>query len=89
MTIAEQIYAIVEILPHEQASEILTFAKSIRAKHLGSSQFIHEVDSETSQFISFKTSLRRLHDLTQDLPTVDPVALIRSGREELDERGCV
>lgn len=89
MTIAEQIYAIVEILPHNQASEILNFAEFIRAKHLETSQFIHEVDPETSQSVSFKTSPRRLDDLTRDLPTVDPVALIRTGREELDEQGCV
>lgn len=34
MTIAEQIYELVKSLPPDQANEILTFAESIRAKHL-------------------------------------------------------
>jgi hypothetical protein len=33
MTLAEQIYALVKTLPPEQASEVLTFAESFRAKH--------------------------------------------------------
>jgi hypothetical protein len=33
MTLAEQIYALVKTLPPEQASEVLTFAKSFRAQH--------------------------------------------------------
>ncbi len=45
MTIAEQIYAIVETLPKDQASEILTFALIICAKHNSANQRIDTVDS--------------------------------------------
>lgn len=38
MTIAEQIYELVKSLPQDQASEILTFAESIRAKYLNANQ---------------------------------------------------
>lgn len=44
MTIAEQIYALVKSLPQDQASEILTFAEFIRAKHLNANQSIGTVD---------------------------------------------
>jgi hypothetical protein len=43
MTIAEQIYELVKSLPQEQASEILTFAEFIRAKHLNANQPIDTV----------------------------------------------
>jgi hypothetical protein len=43
MTIAEQIYELVKSLPQEQASEILTFAEFIRAKHLNANQAIDTV----------------------------------------------
>jgi hypothetical protein len=45
MTIAEQIYALVKSLPQDQASEVLTFATSIHAKHLKDSQSFAEIDS--------------------------------------------
>lgn len=48
MTIIEQIYAIVKTLPQDQASEILTFAEFIRAKHLNAHQSTDTVDSLTS-----------------------------------------
>ncbi|MCY7324194.1 MAG: hypothetical protein LH660_20930 [Phormidesmis sp. CAN_BIN36] len=89
MTIAEQIYTLVKDLPQEQASEVLTFAELIRTKLLNASSPISPIDPKVSRSTSFKASLTRLHDLTQDLPVVDPVALIQVGREELDERGCV
>ncbi len=44
MTVIEQIYAIVKTLPQNQASEILTFAKSIRAKYLNGNQSTDTVD---------------------------------------------
>jgi hypothetical protein len=44
MTIAEQIYALVKSLPPDQASEVLTFAKSIRANHLKATQPIGAID---------------------------------------------
>lgn len=34
MSIAEQIYALVKSLPQEQASEVLTFAEFVYARHL-------------------------------------------------------
>ncbi|TAF37337.1 MAG: DUF2281 domain-containing protein [Oscillatoriales cyanobacterium] len=45
MTIAEQIYAIAKILPKDQASEILTFAEFVCAKHLSANQQTDTVDS--------------------------------------------
>jgi hypothetical protein len=45
MTIAEQIYTLVKSLPQDQASEILTFAEFIRAKHLNPHQIVNSVDS--------------------------------------------
>ena len=89
MTIAEQIYTLVKDLPPEQASEVLTFAELIRTKLLNASSPVGTIHPKASQSTSFKAFLTRLHNLTQDLPVVDPVALIRVGREELDERGCV
>jgi hypothetical protein len=38
MTIAEQIYELVKSLPQDQASKILMFAESVRAKHLNTNQ---------------------------------------------------
>ena len=84
-TIAEQIYALVKTLPAAQASEVLVFAEMIRAK-LSNSQANHPIKPQVAQSTSFKASLNRLHELTQDLSPVDPVDLIRVGREELDER---
>ena len=48
MTVIEQIYAIVNTLPQNQASEILTFAEFIRAKYLNAHQSTDTVDSLTS-----------------------------------------
>jgi Protein of unknown function (DUF2281) len=45
MTVAEQIYALVKSLPQDQASEVLTFAEFIHAKHLKDSQSSSTVDS--------------------------------------------
>jgi hypothetical protein len=45
MTIAEQIYALVKFLPQDQASEVLTFAEFIHAKHLKDNQSFSAVDS--------------------------------------------
>ncbi|MFM7364587.1 MAG: DUF2281 domain-containing protein [Cuspidothrix sp.] len=44
MTIAEQIYAIAQTLPQDQADEILTFAEFIRAKHLNANQTVKNLD---------------------------------------------
>ncbi|MBW4422513.1 MAG: DUF2281 domain-containing protein [Myxacorys californica WJT36-NPBG1] len=44
MAIPEQIYEIVKTLPPEQANEILTFAKFIRAKHLNANRSTKAVD---------------------------------------------
>jgi len=48
MTIAEQIYEIVKTLPKDQASEILTFAEFIRAKHLSANKPIDRGNSPIS-----------------------------------------
>jgi hypothetical protein len=45
MTIAEQIYALVKSLPQDQASEVLTFAEFIHAKHLKDDQSLSAADS--------------------------------------------
>lgn len=45
MDIAEQIYALVKTLPQKEASEVLTFAESIRTKHLNTTPPINSVDS--------------------------------------------
>lgn len=45
MTVIEQIYAIVNTLPQNQASEILTSAEFIRAKYLNANQSTDTVDS--------------------------------------------
>jgi len=47
MSIIEQIYEIVETLPQEQASEILTFAEFIRSQHLNANQSIGTLDTST------------------------------------------
>ncbi|MEB3338292.1 MAG: DUF2281 domain-containing protein [Leptolyngbyaceae bacterium] len=88
MTIAEQIYALVKTLPQDQAGEILTFAELVCAKHLNTPQPMRESVPNVTLSASFKASLRHLHNLTQDFPSMDPVALVWAGREELDERGC-
>ncbi|TVP62194.1 MAG: DUF2281 domain-containing protein [Nodularia sp. (in: Bacteria)] len=45
MTIAEQIYALVNSLPQDQAHEVLTFAEFIRAKYLKTNQPIDTVET--------------------------------------------
>lgn len=43
MTIAEQIYDLVKSLPQDQASEILTFAEFVHAKHLNARRTLDSV----------------------------------------------
>jgi hypothetical protein len=88
MTLAEQIYLLVKTLPPEQAGEVLTFAEFIVTKHQNVNQSISQVAPIATGSVSFKNSLTRLYDLTQDCPSADPVALIQEGREALNERGC-
>lgn len=83
MTIAEQIYKLVQNLPQDQASEVLTFTEFVCAKHLN----ITSLNSIKS--MDFKGSLERLYNLTQDSPAIDPVAWIQEGRQDLNERGCL
>ncbi len=87
MTIAEQIYTLVRVLPPDQASKVLIFAEAIHAKFMNVGKSIDTAQPNSSKAVSFKASLHRLHQLTQDLPTVDPVALIQAGRDALDARG--
>jgi hypothetical protein len=86
MTIAEQIYLLVKTLPEEQADEVLTFAEFVCAKHQNTAQPTDHPASQGKSSVSFKDSLKRLYDLTQDFPSVDPVALVREGREVLSDR---
>ncbi|KAM3115519.1 DUF2281 domain-containing protein [Phormidesmis sp. 146-33] len=87
MTIAEQIYTLVRTLPQDQASTILMFAEFVSAKHLNANQTTSPTFLNNSQSASFKAGLDRLHALTENLPSTDPVALIQEGREELSDRG--
>ncbi|HIK31977.1 MAG TPA: DUF2281 domain-containing protein [Oscillatoriales cyanobacterium M59_W2019_021] len=48
MTIAEQIYAIVQTLPPDRANEILSFAEFIRAKHLKAQESLEPTDTTLS-----------------------------------------
>ena len=43
MTIAEQVYELVRLLPQDQASEVLTFAESIRARHFKANHPLEEI----------------------------------------------
>jgi hypothetical protein len=87
MTIAEQIYTLVKTLPQDQAGTILTFAEFVCAKHLNANQITSPTSLNNSQSASFRASLDRLHALTEDLPSTDPVALIQEGRDGLSDRG--
>jgi len=89
MTIADQIYTLVKAFPPEQASEVLLFAEFVRTKFGDRSHPTQTIAPKIPQSVSFKASLMRLQELTEALPSVDPVALIQAGRDELDERGCV
>ena len=84
MTLAEQIYTIVKTLPPGQASQVLTFAEAIRSQHLEGQALPDPIKNSGS---SLKNALGRLYSLTQDSPLGDPVSLIQSGPEELDQRG--
>lgn len=44
MTIAEQIYALVQSLPEDQANEVLSFTEFIHAKYLKTNQAVSSVD---------------------------------------------
>ncbi|HEY9634604.1 MAG TPA: hypothetical protein V6D14_14420 [Coleofasciculaceae cyanobacterium] len=43
--------------------------------------------AKTNLSIDSLAALWRLHELTKDLPGVDPVELIHAGQENLEERG--
>lgn len=83
MTIAEQIYKLVQNLPQDQAHEVLTFTEFVCAKQLNTASL------NSTQSMVFKGSLEKLDDLTQDSPAIDPVAWIQEGRQDLNERGCL
>jgi hypothetical protein len=83
MTIAEQIYKLVQNLPQDQANEVLTFTEFVCTKHLNNASL------NRTQSRVFKSSLERLHSLTENSPAIDPVAWIQEGRQDLNERGCL
>jgi hypothetical protein len=90
MMIAEQVYDLVKSLPAQQASMVLAFAEFVCSRYVNPESEIAELFPATEQKnLSFKVSLQRLNNLTQASPAVDPVALIQSGREELDERNWI
>lgn len=69
MTIAEQIYALVKSLPEDQASEILTFAEFVQAKHLKANQLSTTVDSASwSELISSLAGAWK-----EDFPTLEEI----------------
>ena len=78
MTTAEQIYTLVKTLPQEQADEILTFVESICTKFLNANIPINSIDRQVAPSTALRTSLKSLNDLTQDLPSIDPVDLIHN-----------
>ncbi len=81
MTIAEQIYAIVKTLPQDQASEILTFAEFIRAKHLNANQPISTVESPIP-WTELVNALAGTWD--EDFPTLEDIRA-SSGEDILRE----
>lgn len=66
MTIAEQIYALVKVLPPEQASEVLNFAEFIQAKHLKA-----EPSSESTPWAELVHSLAGAW--RDDFPTLEEI----------------
>ena len=81
MTIAEQIYAIVKTLAKEQASEILSFAEFIYAKHLNANQPVETIDSS----ITWKELVYSLAGAWEDdFPTLEDIRA-ESGQDILRE----
>ncbi|MCY7383128.1 MAG: DUF2281 domain-containing protein [Microcoleus sp. CAN_BIN18] len=81
MTVIEQIYAIVNTLPQNQASEILTFAEFIRAKYLNAHQSTDTVDSLTSwQELVYSLA----GAWAEDFPTLEEIRT-ESGEDILQE----
>ena len=69
MTIAEQIYELVKSLPEDQASEILTFAEFVQAKHLKANQTVTTVDPTSwSELISALAGTWQ-----EDFPTLEEI----------------
>ncbi|MCC3404950.1 MAG: DUF2281 domain-containing protein [Microcoleus sp. PH2017_10_PVI_O_A] len=81
MTIAEQIYAIAKILPKDQASEILTFAEFVCAKHLSANQQTDTVDSPIP-WAEFVFSLAGTWG--KDFPSIEDIRA-ESGQDILGE----
>ncbi len=81
MTIAEQIYAIVNALPQERASEILAFAQLIRAKSLNEDSRSDSVNSSIS-WTELVYSLAGTW--AQDFPTLEEIRL-SSGQDIVRE----
>lgn len=80
MTIAEQIYELVKSLPQDQASEILTFAEFIRAKHQDANQAIDTVTAVS--WAEFVYSLAGTWG--EDFPTLEDIRA-ESGQDILRE----
>ncbi|MCU0568779.1 MAG: DUF2281 domain-containing protein [Oculatellaceae cyanobacterium Prado106] len=82
MTIADQIYALVQTLPQEQAAEVLAFAELIRTQYQHSAQQTENFGLGSNR----SKVLKQLYNITQNAPDVDPVVLIQEGRDDLTER---
>lgn len=80
MTIAEQIYELVKSLPQDQASEILTFAESIRVKYLNTNQSVGTVASVAwDELVYFLAG-----SWGEDFPTLEDIRA-NSGQDILRE----
>ncbi|BAY19435.1 hypothetical protein NIES21_52970 [Anabaenopsis circularis NIES-21] len=80
MTIAEQIYELVKSLPQDQASEILSFAESIRDQYLNANQPSNTVTSQ--QWTELVYSLAGSWE--QDFPSLEDIRS-NSGQDILRE----
>ena len=82
MAPAEQIYAIVKTLPPAQASEILTFAEFVCAKHLKARQDVDRADAA----IPWTTLVHALSGAwaQDDFPTLEKIRA-ESGTDILRE----
>lgn len=69
MTIAEQIYALVKSLPQDQASEVLAFAESIRAKYLDDSRTVNAIDTASWAELVYSVA----GSWGEDFPTLEDI----------------
>lgn len=85
MTVAEQIYELVQDLSEEQASKVLTFAKSVHSEDESAGETSDPEPSETDD-VSWHELLKSLSGAWKDddFPTLEE---IRAGQGEDAPRG--